>query len=124
MSSLSFYPTESDLGRLLRRLNADADVGFLIEIGGRGWMARRTLPALTPGRYILWHLPSGPLRLESGELIENPWQGWQSVRPDGPGLARGGWAELVLESGYGRFDRTEEGSAIEEWWQGLAQALS
>lgn len=86
MPWLPLYATDPDLGLLLRWLNQDEDIAFLLATGPGRWQARRRLGALTPGRYALWHLPSGPLPLaplnpaSPAGTVADPWSGWQEGR--------------------------------------------
>jgi hypothetical protein len=86
MAWLPFYAAESDYLLLRDFLSDEPDVAFVISDGSRRWRAVATVAALEPGRYCLWHIPSGPLPLIKGgkaqpDLIINPFAGWHEKRP-------------------------------------------
>jgi hypothetical protein len=84
MPALSFFVDENDLSILLDRLNADAQIAFIVPQGPLGprepgpallwrvgagvghrqrWRAVQTVDGLRDGRQCLWHVPAGPLPL-------------------------------------------------------------
>ena len=45
------------------------------------WAAQAAHPPLWSNRFMLWHVPSGPLPLHgSDDFIWDPWEGWTEVR--------------------------------------------
>jgi hypothetical protein len=105
MPALAFFAADADdVGILLRHLNEDPELAFLVPVPpigplpapssgvgnpvleGQGWQAVRQVTSLGDGQHLLWHLPAGDLleRVPSRKLvpppgtrIADPWSGWR-----------------------------------------------
>lgn len=85
MPWLPVYATEDDVQLLLGLLNDDPAIAFIVGAGARSWRATSSHPALSPGRYCLWHVPSGPLPLLRPKgaidgVVADPFAGWREER--------------------------------------------
>lgn len=85
MPSLPIYADESDCSAVVDHLNQSEEIAFIVSVGAGKWAAVPRIERLKPGRYCLWHVPSGPLPLFRGAneppgLIENPFSGWVEVK--------------------------------------------
>ena len=86
MAWLPMYLHGNDLELLCEWLNAEKEIAFLVSNGERKWIAvDRVEKPLIEGKYILWHIPSGPIPVPgkgaaSRVLIKDPWSGWQEKR--------------------------------------------
>ncbi len=86
MSWIPFYADEADFRPIIERLNADAEVAILWPAGRGRWIARAQVAELPDGKYILWHIPGGPLPLLSNTAaqddatIADPFAGWAEQR--------------------------------------------
>lgn len=78
------YVTREDAAWLLRTLNADNEIAFLVADGPGRWKARRTVDELPAGQTTaLWHVPSGPLPLiDRHGRAEDRWE--ERSTPSGP----------------------------------------
>jgi hypothetical protein len=86
MPWLPFYATEQDHRQLLEYLNTSPEIAFLVSDGPGKWVAVSSIDNLAPGRYSLWHVPSGSLPLlrkgdKAEGIIDNPFDGWSEERP-------------------------------------------
>jgi len=115
MPSICFYATDSDLPLITARLNSEPEIAFLTATGGGRWRAVNSIPAMFGSQsYLLWHVPSGPLRLatqaprpstltasRAAEAIPDPWSGWDdpgwfgSDAPSITGAPDGPWTGIV-----------------------------
>jgi hypothetical protein len=92
MFSLAFFADADDAGLLVKHLNEDPDLAFLVPldpirflprpgikvIEQRRWQAVRTVESLSDGWHALWHTAApDPLRSPPGEVIADPWKGWR-----------------------------------------------
>ena len=82
------YLVDRDVELLCRMLDQDPEIALIRPAGPRRWKAQRHIPTLPDGQYMLWHIPSGPIQLESTEprgkskLVKDPFKGWtEIVRP-------------------------------------------
>jgi hypothetical protein len=85
MPWLPIYANEADCSELLTYLNQSDEVAFILANGVGRWIAVSSIATLTPSRYCLWHVPSGPLPLFRGadktpDEIVTPSQGWLEVK--------------------------------------------
>jgi hypothetical protein len=84
MPWIPVFLDENDARELIRWLNDEPDIAFIINDGPNRWKAVHTVDRLPDGRYGLWQHTgeSLPLLRQSGldEAIENPWGGWQEDR--------------------------------------------
>ncbi len=82
MPWIPFYADESDFQPILDRLNTDEELGFILPAGRGRWIARARVAELPDGKYLLWHIPGGPLPLLSSSsktdaaTITDPFAGW------------------------------------------------
>jgi hypothetical protein len=86
MPWLPIYCNESDQMELLSYLNESEEIAFIVSAGAGRWVAVKNIEILRPGRYCLWHIPSGPLPLWRGVWdapgeISNPFDSWIEARP-------------------------------------------
>ncbi len=85
MSWLPIYANKADCAEILAYLNQSEEIAFIVANGVGRWIAVSTIEALMPGRYCLWHVPSGPLPLfrgageTPGEIV-NPFGGWLEAK--------------------------------------------
>ena len=85
MPWLPMYAVEQDLADLLSLLNLNDEIAFIVSSGSGAWQATTSISELIPGRYCLWHVPSGSLPLvrrdgsEPG-TIDDPFLGWEEER--------------------------------------------
>ena len=88
MPWLGLYADEVDSASILKLLNADPEIAFIVRHGRDRWIARRRLRAVTEGKICLWHHPGGPLplvyvsalmerRTNKTSYVEDPWKGWK-----------------------------------------------
>ena len=62
---LPMYLHGNDLELLCEWLNAEKEIAFLVSNGERKWIAvDRVEKPLIEGKYILWHIPSGPIPVQ------------------------------------------------------------
>jgi hypothetical protein len=85
MPWLPFYAAEGDLPQVGKHLNASPEVAFVVSRRPGEWVAVKSLESLAPGRYCLWHIPSGPLPLVRGAneppgAITDPFAGWSEAK--------------------------------------------
>ena len=86
MPWIPFYADESDFRPIIDRLNADAELAIILRAGRGQWIARAQVTELPDDKYILWHIPGGPLPLlsstaaEDGAIIPDPFTGWKEQR--------------------------------------------
>jgi len=90
MAWLPFYAADNDFVLLRDFLNDESEVAFVVSERPRLWLAKRwravpTVDGLAPGRYCLWHVPSGPLPLMQRRkaqpgVITDPFAGWREKR--------------------------------------------
>lgn len=87
MPWLPIFVDEQDAQGLLQWLNAHRDIAFLVSNGPNQWKAVPTIPEAVDGRYILWHIPSGPLWHPNDccevTVIKDPFQGWVGPNDEG-----------------------------------------
>jgi len=86
MPWLPLYASDEDFDTLRNHVNTADDLAYLVGCGKGQWKAVRTLESIEPGRYGLWHVPSGPLPLlhpgsAAPSDIEDPFSGWSELRP-------------------------------------------
>jgi len=93
MPWLLMYLLEDDVTELCSMLNADPEIALIRPADNRRWKAARDFPTLPDGRYVLWHIPSGPITLEPRKVkgrvkrIKDPFAGWtEIVKPSEPGV--------------------------------------
>ena len=85
MPSLPLYLYGDDAAAILKLLNDDPEVAFIIPDGPSCWKAVASLTTLAAGRHAIWHVPSGPLPLlgkdhaDEPTWIADPWDGWREV---------------------------------------------
>ena len=89
MGVIYLYIDEDDAKDVLKLLNEDLDLAFLIKGKELEWKAVQTIQTLYSCR--IWHIPSGPLSVPYGKnepdvLIENPFDSWhqkpmETIRP-------------------------------------------
>lgn len=80
------FKAQGDAGlRILKRLNNDDSIAFVVPRPGGGWIATPTVDVLSDGPITLWHLPGPALTIptleESDLQIPDPWAGWTELRP-------------------------------------------
>ena len=86
MPWIPFYADESDFRPIIDRLNADAELAVILPAGRGRWIARAQVAELPDGKYLLWHIPGGPLPLLSNAsaqddaVIKDPFAGWTEQR--------------------------------------------
>ncbi len=84
MPWIPFYADASDFRSVIDRLNADAELAFILPAGRGRWIAKAQVTELPDGKYLLWHIPGGPLPLLSGTSAEaaitDPFAGWREQR--------------------------------------------
>jgi len=85
MPWLPLYIDETDAGQILRLLNRDPEVAFIVSTGPGQWIAQTGIDSIADSRYCLWHCPSGPLPLVRGygvpdDLVSDPWPRWTELR--------------------------------------------
>ncbi len=143
MPALSFFITEFDLAILIKRLNDDEEIAFIVpdaidDPSAVRWKAVHTVPTLLDGEHSLWHIPSGPLPLVQstpgiGPLVRppnpsiaDPWAGWTegaSARTEKPWFGPGCHAEirLTLSTRYKAYTNDECSTLpvlVSYWMQG------
>lgn len=85
MPWLRMYLVDEDVAPLCRMLDEDPDVALVRPDGPGRWKAHRRVPKLRDGQHALWHVPSGPIKLEptaEGAMpkqIVNPFAGWREI---------------------------------------------
>lgn len=87
----------ADCNDVLRILNADDDVAFLMLTRPNFWEATERLDRLCVRTYSLWHVPSGPIPAATADgnalIVDDPWKGWSGTSiagdPDNPILVGG-----------------------------------
>lgn len=85
MPWLPIYADDSDFSVLVDHLNQCEEIAIIASVDAGKWAAVARIEQLKPGRYCLWHVPSGPLPLFRGAheplgLIEDPFSGWVEVK--------------------------------------------
>jgi len=84
---LSMYLVDADVKLLCGMLDDDPDVALVRADGPGRWKAHRAVPKLPDGEHALWHIPSGPIELESNKLKDRPkvvkdaFKGWAARVP-------------------------------------------
>jgi hypothetical protein len=79
------YLVDRDVELLCEMLDADEDVALIRAAGPGRWKAQRKVPTLPDGQHALWHIPSGPIELESREpkgrvkKVRDPFAGWTEI---------------------------------------------
>jgi hypothetical protein len=78
------YLVDGDVKTLCAMLRDDPDVALIRADGPGRWKAQREIPdTLSDGEHGLWHIPSGPIVLEStipkaaSKLVKDPFRGWK-----------------------------------------------
>jgi hypothetical protein len=91
MPWLTMYLIDRDVKTLCAMLHDDPDIALIRGDGPGRWKAQRDIPALADGEHGLWHIPSGPIALESRipksppKLVKDPFRGWKEiVKPSNP----------------------------------------
>jgi hypothetical protein len=83
MGWLPIFVDERDAKLLVDWLNQEAEIAFLVSVGGGKWKAEASVADLKDGEYSLWHIESGSLPLWCGShyqgTITNPWEGWTDL---------------------------------------------
>jgi len=93
MPEIILYITESDANSIVKWINNEEDVAWIIKDSQKGnlyrWKAVYEVDEFGEGEYCLWKIDSGPLRLPSGNhetddtLVADPFEGWeQSLNTD------------------------------------------
>lgn len=141
--NINLYVDEADVELLRERLNADAEIAFIIPEGPGRWRASWQVDDAS-GMTVLWHVPAGPLPLLTplgqDTLVEDPFAGWQEreqgfyeylpyfgpseprtllltlVYPGWRGLPRD-WMPLSGVSWYGRTAARSPHPSTRRWWQ-------
>jgi hypothetical protein len=81
------YLVDADVKLLCAMLDEDPDIALIVPDGERRWKAQREAPKLRDGEQALWHIPSGPIELESRKVkakpkvVRDPFKGWASREP-------------------------------------------
>jgi len=144
MPCLSFFADEVDAKLLLKHLNSDPEIAYLVPdehtdsmpATGCRWKAVSGVERLHDGNYTLWHVPSGPLPLLTADSrtrqIEDPWAGWAELRsghdsadpnfgPAYPGVIR-----LKLWARHRPYTAEELATlpAVTSWWDGGRELLA
>lgn len=145
MGCIYMYVEEPDLDVLLRWLNEDDEVAFIVANGPKRWVAKKRIDNLnTNSTQALWHIPFQWLPLivdfSTHRMIEDPWSGWEEIRQGadprepyfGPGCAGIIWLDPKLNQTkipistfqwignyYG--GATEE---TERWWKRLRKRMT
>jgi hypothetical protein len=87
------YLIDADVALLCAMLDEDPEIALIRADGPGRWKAQPHVPALEDGPHALWHIPSGPIELESKEVkdkpkvIKDPFRGWAARVPE---FERGG----------------------------------
>ena len=68
MPSISFVADEDDFRTVLAYLNDHPEVAFIVADGPGRWRAVQALEQLDIDRIALWHIPSGALPADSGQI--------------------------------------------------------
>lgn len=86
MSWIIMHATAKDIDALRLWLNDAPDVAWIVKTGQSGkshhWCAVPEIDQVHPQQYALWHIPSGPLNIPSGDhkipdrLVADPFSGW------------------------------------------------
>lgn len=89
MPYLPMYISGSDIQLVLKHLEEDSEVAFIVSEGPRRFRAQRTAAPLTNNEYLLWHVPTGPLPEFMGakkpdRWIVDPFAGWEQTSALGP----------------------------------------
>jgi hypothetical protein len=107
--SIQFYADDIDFAQLWPLLSEDPEIAVILNVAPGRWIARMKVMPLDDGRYCLWHIPSGPLPLLSGDplappsTIEDPFAGWQEQRSSAiQSIPFFGTTPLVVELGLFR----------------------
>ena len=88
MPWLSMYLVDRDVKSLCATLNDDPEIALIVPDGPRRWRAQRPVPKLADGQHALWHIPSGPIELESTRpkgkpaVVRDPFKGWATRAPE------------------------------------------
>ena len=120
MPWLPMYLVDKDVGQLCRLLDEDPDVALIRpDEPGRGpgrWKADGRVPKLSDGEYGLWHVPSGPIKLEPRDVkakartVKDPFAGWREIDKPvergvpwlGPGPTGVVWLSIRRKAGTAR----------------------
>jgi hypothetical protein len=111
MPALSFFVDEHDIHMLIKRLNADPEIAYIVPDGRLGaerngvlwslglhtrprqrWRAVQAVEGLADGCHFLWHVPAGPLPLFKARRVAplarppdppvpDPFAGWLEEQP-------------------------------------------
>ena len=85
MPWLSMYLVDRDVKTLCAMLSDDPDIALIRADGPGRWKAQREFPKLPDGEHGLWHIPSGPIELESTvpeskpKIVKDPFRGWKEI---------------------------------------------
>jgi hypothetical protein len=88
MPWIPMYLVDADVKQLCAMLNDDPDIALVVPDGVNRWKAQRKVPKLPNGEHALWHIPSGPIELESKDykanpkIVRNPFKGWRARIPE------------------------------------------
>ena len=88
MPALQFYADAEDFVSIFQRLKADSEIACIFPNGQHKWIAGTIKQTLPDGKYVLWHMPSGPLPLLTSPdpetepaWIADPFSGWTELLP-------------------------------------------
>ena len=79
------YLINDDVARLCELLDVDEEIALIRPDGPGRWKAQRNVPTLRDGEYALWHIPSGPIELESTNVkakpkkVKDAFAGWREI---------------------------------------------
>jgi hypothetical protein len=80
------YLEAADTSLLLKWLDEDGEIAFLVGDGPGRWKAVEKLSQPVDGTHSLWHIPGPPLPLlgpkatDLGGFVQDPWKGWTERR--------------------------------------------
>lgn len=89
MPWLPIYADNNDMENLIKMLNQDTEIAFIIyDEKGKSrsrWKAVPEIKEFNKDRICIWHIPSGNLPLctediHKNEEIKDPWSGWEEKR--------------------------------------------
>ncbi len=86
MPWIPFYADESDFRPIIDRLSSDPELAIILPASRGRWIGRAQVADLPDGKYLLWHIPGGPLPLlsdksaEEAAWIKDPFAGWTEQR--------------------------------------------
>ncbi len=88
MATIPFYATSEDIKDIIKYINDQEDLAYIVADGPNKWIAKNTVDILEATEHFIWHIPSGPLPLlrEVGQdplTIDEPFKGWTQLRNTG-----------------------------------------